>query len=137
MQLLFQNNVPLAANAVFTVGPMSCQADGLYVRVTSYSDQPGSLALYQTDTPTTGLFAANTIVDQITTSGGTLGKIEAVITAQFWQAIFTNGPTAQTVFQHYAWATPNLNLAVLAEWRRVNQQIMAMRGPYDSTLGEG
>jgi hypothetical protein len=144
VQLAYQTNVPLAPGAQYvgawqdmgSAPSARSSSAGQYVRITAYSDQPGSLVLYQADSPT-GLLAANLIVDQITTSGGNLGKIEAVITAEFWQAIFTNGPTVQAVFQHYAWTSPDLNLAILREWSRVNQQILAKRGPYDSTFGEG
>src|SRR5277367_6083723 len=132
MQLKYQTNTPLAAGAQY-IGAWQDNGPGganpghystnRYVRVTAYSDQPGSLALYEADSPT-GLFNAQVCVDQVLASGGALATIEAAITAQFWQAIYTNGPTAQTQFQHYAFSSPDMQLAIWQQLVRLNQQFL-------------
>ena len=141
MQLNYQTNAPLAAGSQYIgawqsvgTGPSGVKGkeDSRYVRITSFSDQPGTLALYQADSPT-GLFGAGQQVDQVAVSGNCLGVIEAVVTGSYWQAIYTNGSTAQKQFQHYAFSTPDMDLAIWQQLVQLNQQLLALRGPKDST----
>lgn len=136
MRMQYQSSGVLAASAVsatqwFSNGDSASQ----YVRATSYSDQQGSLALWQTDSPT-GLIEANILVAQVTASGGSLAKIEAAITAQFWQLIYTNGPIAQVQFQFSVFSTAEMSLAVLLELQRLNLQILGMRSPKDNAMDD-
>jgi hypothetical protein len=142
MQQQFNSNVALAANASFTSQwvdngqdsgqvAVSCQ----FVRVTSYSDQAGELVIYQADSPT-GLTGALVEVARAPAPGGALCKIETVITAEFWQAVYINGPNAQTVCQIYGWSTPNMALALLRELRKINLQLLGLRSPKDSVKSE-
>lgn len=132
---------PLAANAVFTSDWINNSLSGApgagagqFVRVTTYSDVPGRLAIQQCDdTSVVKLLAP---VAQIPTSGGAAAQLEAAVTAQSWRIVYTNGATAQTKFQIIAASTSDLAPAILAELRRINLQLMGMRGPRDSSAND-
>lgn len=133
---------PLAANAVFTSdwfsNPLSGAPGagaGQSVRVTSYSDQPGRIAIQQCDD--SGMSNLLAIVSQTGTSGGVPAQLQVAVSSQSWRVIYTNGATAQTTFQMLAASTSDLTPAILAELQRINRQLTAMRSSYDNGLDEG
>ena len=111
---------PLAAGGVWDIGEWAgsgglnknTQGEVMAI-VSAYSDQPGTLVIYQSDDPANPQMVLPS-GDSISIVGGKVGTIQVAITHAFWLAAFTNNPaTAQTVFEAIAWQSNDLLPSIL------------------------
>jgi hypothetical protein len=124
--------LPLTANQTWQSGwfDNGLSSGAILACISCYSDQAGSIQLVQTDNqsdPNMILPVQNGVA---VVPAGRVQVLQASIFHLYWSVIYSNGPTAQTVFDLQISASSNDMLSIVLEVQRVNFNLNRLYNPY-------
>ena|SRR5208282_768484 len=95
--------------------------------ISVYSDQAGTVQIYQTDDPTNPLMTVPSGDSDVVTPY-VLTTLQIVITHAYWRAVVTNQGTQQTIFEAVVTQSQSVDVAILLELKKLRFELQMANG---------